>query len=592
MPQGRNRPSPFIMFMRKLVNNDQLVITLLAVILGAIVGTLAILFVEKIDFFQHLLLGVSGAWISDHIDALPTWRVLLVPTLGGLVVGLFLYYLMPDGKPKGPADVIEACELNGGRMSPKEGVLAVIASAFSIGAGASVGREGPAVHMGASFAAWVSDKLQLSRSNARVLLGCGVAAAVSASFNAPIAGALFAQEVILSHYALKAFAPVVIASVSGTVVAHQVVGNVKGFELEAYSLGSYLEFPAFVALGITCGFIAISFVWSILKLQKQTAKLPGPVWIRPGVAGFLVGVIALWYPEVLGVGYEATDNALKGQLALTMLIGIFVFKYIATVISLGFGFSGGVFSPGLVIGAMWGGAFGVLASSLFPDLSSGVSAYSLIGMASVAAAVLGAPISTTLIVFELTGDYSMTIAVMCGCVMATLVNDQMGKQSFFLEQLKARGIDLVGSFSSVVLQGIKVDHILKREGAYISVDASLRVVRKELLRAAGGVVFVISHDRRLYGVITWESLPEDIFDGNLDKLIIAGDLADRRPPVLQTKDNLDIAKAVFEESGYQQLPVVSTDKDRAYLGCVDEREVMVAYNDALLRKRRQEQGTV
>ena len=215
MPQGRNRPSPFILFMRKLVNNDQLVMTLLAVIIGAGIGTLAILFVEKIDFFQTMMLGVSGAWIADHIASLPPWRVLLVPTLGGLMVGLFLYHFMPGGKPKGPADVIAACEVGGGRMSIKEGIMAMIASAFSIGVGASVGREGPAVHMGASFSAWAAEKLQMSRSNSRILLGCGVAAAVSASFNAPIAGALFAQEVILSHYALKAFAPVVISSVSG-----------------------------------------------------------------------------------------------------------------------------------------------------------------------------------------------------------------------------------------------------------------------------------------------------------------------------------------------------------------------------------------
>lgn len=591
MPQGRNRPSPFMLFMNKLVKNDQLVITLLAVLIGAGVGGLAILFLEKIDLFQELLLGISGSLIVEHIQNLPTWRVLLTPTAGGLVVGLFLYYLMPGGKAKGPADVIAACEMGGGRMSIKEGVFAMFASAFSLGAGASVGREGPAVHMGASFAAWVGEKLQLSRSNSRVLLGCGVAAAVSASFNAPIAGALFAQEVILSHYALKAFAPVVIASVSGTIVAHQVVGNVKAFELDAYQFGSYLEFPAFAGVGILSGLIAISFTLSVLSLQKQSNKIPGPVWTKPAIGGFLVGVIALWYPEVLGVGYEATDTALKGHYGLSLLFGLFVFKYLATVICLGFGFSGGVFSPSLFIGAMWGGTFGMLVSMMVPDFASDPAAYSLIGMASMAAAVLGAPISTTLIIFELTGNYTLTIAVMCGCVMATLTSDQLGRQSFFLEQLKQRGIDILSNYSTVVLREIKVLDILKRQGVYINVDASLSEVRKKLLRAPGGVVFVIAHDRSLYGAITWESLPEDIFNATLDPLIIAADLADTRPPVLQTKDNLEVTKTVFEESGYQQIPVVSATPDRSYLGCIDEREVMVAYNNALLRKRRQEQGS-
>jgi CIC family chloride channel protein len=576
--------------MRELVHNDQLVMTLLAIFIGAGIGMLAVLFVELIDLFQTFLLGISGSVIVEYIKSLPTWRVLLVPTLGGLCVGLFLFYLMPGKKPKGPADVIAACETGGGRMSIKEGILAVFASALSLGSGASVGREGPAVHMGASFSAWMAEKMAMTRSNSRVLLGCGVAAAVSASFNAPIAGALFAQEVILSHYALKAFAPVVIASVSGTVVAHQTVGNVKAFELDAYQLASYLEFPAFAGLGVLSGFCAILFVWSILKMQEQTSRLPGPAWYKPAIGGFLVGVIALWYPEVLGVGYEATDTALRGEYTLNLLFALLVFKFAATVLSLGFGFSGGVFSPSLVIGAMLGGTYGMIVTQFAPDFSSGANAYSLIGMAAMASAVLGAPISTTLIVFELTGDYSLTIAVMCGCVLATLVNDQMGKQSFFLEQLKLRGIDLIENYSSVVLKQLKVEDILKREGVYVSVDTRLTAVRRALQRAPGGVVFVVGHDRRLHGAITWEVLTDEAYDPGLDHLVIAADIADQRPPVLETNDTLEVAKTVFEESGYQQVPVVSYTEGRPYLGCIDEREVMKAYNDALLRKRRQEQG--
>ncbi len=579
-----------MMFMRKLVDNDQLVMTLLAVVIGACVGTLAILFVEKIDFFQSLFLGISGERIADYIRSLPPWKVVLIPTIGGLSVGLLLHYFMGDGKPKGPADVIAACEVGGGQMSLKDGIVALFASSFSIASGASVGREGPAVHMGATFAAWASDKLQMSRSNTRVLLGCGVAAAVSASFNAPIAGALFAQEVILSHYALKAFAPVVIASVSGTVVAHQVVGNVTAFELKAYELGSYLEFPAFVGLGVLSGLVGLAFVSSILQTQKQVEKIPGPTWYKPAIGGFLVGGIALWFPEVLGIGYEATDNALKGHYALNILFALFVFKFLATVLSLGFGFGGGVFSPALVIGAMLGGSFGMVVTGIFPELSSGASAYSLIGMAAMAAAVLGAPISTTLIVFELTGDYSMTIAVMCGCVMATLVNDQMGKQSFFLEQLKGRGIDLADSLSSLILQQIKVTDILKQQGIYVSADTPLSHVIQKLQRAPGSVIYVIAHDRRLYGTISWDQVPDEILDKDLNTLIIAADLADRRPPVLQTRDTLDVAKAVFEEVAVSQIAVVDPQENRAFVGCIDEREVMAAYNEELLKKRKQEHG--
>lgn len=590
MAQGRNRPSPFILLTRKVVNNDQLVMTLLAVVVGACVGGLAILFVEKIDFFQSIFLGISGAWIADHIAQMPPWKVILTPTLGGLLVGFIVYRFLGNSRTKGPADVIAACEVGGAQMSLKEGLWAALSSGLSISSGASVGREGPVVHLGGSFAAWVGGKLQLSRSNARILLGCGVAAAVSASFNAPIAGALFAQEVILSHYALKAFAPVVIASISGTVIAHQVVGNVTAFQIQAHHFGSYLEFPAFAGLGIVSGFVGVLFVWSILKTQKKVQKIPLPVWAHPAIGGFCVGVIALWYPEVLGVGYEATDNALKGSYGFALLLGLFIFKFVATVLSLGFGFAGGVFSPSLVIGAMLGGTYGIIVGELYPDLWSGVSAYSLIGMASMAAAVLGAPISTTLIVFELTGNYSLTIAVMCACVLATLVNDQLHRQSFFLEQLKERGIDLGNTFSTQILKDLKVSDILRREGEYVAMDASLKEVRKRFLRAPGGVLYVIAHDRSLYGAITWEHMPEDVFDANLNDLVVAADIADTRPPVLQTSDTLEVAKAVLEEINVSQIAVVSPELGRAYMGCIDERELMAAYNAALLKKRKQEQG--
>jgi len=579
-----------MMFARTLVGNDQLVMTLLAVIIGACVGGLAILFVEKIDFFQSLFLGVSGAHIAAYIDNMPAWKVVLVPTLGGLLVGFLIHRFLPGGRAKGPADVIAACEVGGAHISAKEGFWAILTSGLSIGAGASVGREGPVVHLGASFAAWVSDRLQMARSNARILLGCGVAAAVAASFNAPIAGALFAQEVILSHYALKAFAPVVIASISGTVASHQIVGNFTAFQLQFDQFATYLEFPAFAGLGVVSGLVGVAFVWSILKTQDRLHATPIPPWCRPAIGGFCVGLIALWYPEVLGVGYEATDNALKGHYGFALLFGLFIFKFLATVVSLGFGFAGGVFSPSLVIGAMLGGSYGIAVGMLFPDLWSGVSAYSLIGMASMAAAVLGAPISTTLIVFELTGDYTLTIAVMCGCVLATLVNDQMGRQSFFLEQLKERGIDLVDNYSNLILRQLKVSDILKREGAYVSVDANLNEVRKQLLRAPGGVLYVITHDRGLYGMITWDAMPEDIFEYRLNRLVIAADIADVRPPVLQTGDNLEVAREVFDEVSVSQIAVVDPAIGRAYIGCIDERELMAAYNAALLRKRRQEQG--
>ena len=248
--------------------------------------------------------------------------------------------------------------------------------------------------------------MRLAPSQGRTLLGCGVAAAVAASFNAPIAGVFFALEVVLGHYALRAFAPIVMASVVGTLVTRAHYGNFPAFIIPEYAIVSFWEFPAFILLGAVCALAAIIFTRSVFFVEDRMVKhVPLPRWSHPVVGGLLVGVIAIQFPHVLGVGYEATDAALREQLSLSLMLALIVFKTAATAISLGSGFGGGVFTPSLFIGAMTGSAFGIVASMAFPELAASHGLYAIVGMGAVAGAVLGAPISTFLIVFELVADY-------------------------------------------------------------------------------------------------------------------------------------------------------------------------------------------
>ncbi len=393
--------------------NDQVVLSILSVVIGAAAGGAAIAFRDAIGGIQWLVYGFSSEKVASLAAELPWWQLLLVPAAGGLVIGFFIRRALPGGRPQGVAQVIEASALHDARMSLTSGIRAALASAASIGVGASVGREGPVVHLGASLGSWAAKRLHLGRVLARTLLGCGVAAGVAASFNAPIAGSFFALEVVVGHYALSAFAPIVIASVTGTLISRARYGDFPAFILpENWTIVSFWEFPAFAILGLVSALAAILFMWSIMFTEDTAAKLPIPPWLRPALAGLLVGAIALVFPQVLGVGYEATDAALSDSYALWLLLALIVAKTAATAICLGGGFSGGVFSPSLFIGAMVGGAYGVIATQAFPELSSGHGAYTIIGMGAVAGAVLGAPISTTLIVFELTGDWQTGLAVM------------------------------------------------------------------------------------------------------------------------------------------------------------------------------------
>jgi len=368
--------------LRRLIGNDHLILLVLAMIVGTLAGGAVIGFREAISFIQLMLYGSGSERLFSSAGALAWWQILLMPVAGGMVVGLMVHYLLPNKRPSGVADVIEASALQGGRMSSRVGLAGALISAVSIGSGASVGREGPAVHLGASLAGWIGRRLHLSRSQTRTLLGCGVAAAVAASFNAPIAGTLFASEVVIGHYALRAFAPIVISSVAGTALSRAWFGDFPAFALIETPLASFWEFPVFVVLGLTSGVVAMIFMHSIVLAQRLGQATPLPLWMKPAVAGLVVGLCGLAFPQVLGVGYGVTENALLVNIPLMLLLAIAAAKIFATAISIGWGFGGGVFSPSLVIGALTGGAFGIIFTGLFPEYSSGPAAYTLVGMGS------------------------------------------------------------------------------------------------------------------------------------------------------------------------------------------------------------------
>jgi CIC family chloride channel protein len=485
----------------RLLRNEQFVLYVLAVVAGAVASLGAIAFRWLIGVVQGLGFGDSGDNLATPASALPWWQLLAVPAAGGLLVGLFIYFVMPGRRPQGVADVVEAAAFKGGQMSLRQGVFAALASGVSLGAGASVGREGPVVHLGASIGAWVANRLRLSRSRTLTLLGCGVAAAVAASFNAPIAGVFFAHEVVLGHYAASAFAPIVIASVIGTAISRLHYGDFPAFIVPHFGAMHDWEFGLFALIGVASAGAALLFLHATKWMQRAAALVPGPAWLRPAVGGLLVGAIAIGSPHVLGVGYEAADQALKSQLPLAVLATVLGAKLLATAISHGFGFSGGVFSPALVVGAMLGGTVGALAGEIWPGSTAQVGDYAMVGMGGVAAAVLGAPISTTLIMFELTNDYRMTIAVMVAAAVASVIVRQTPYASFFTWQLERLGVRMTGGRERGLLRAERVEKLMVRDYAATGPDVAGAELIHRLAKAPGGMLFVVDGERRLLGAI-------------------------------------------------------------------------------------------
>ncbi len=521
---------------------NQVQFWLIALAVGIVAGSAAVLFRNGIAALQTLLYRTDDvAHLHSWAGTLPWYWVLCIPIAGGLVVGLILHVFTPDGRVRSVADVIQGAALHEGRVEERAGLASAAASLITLGTGGSSGREGPVVHLAAVISSRVLTWLKADGVTGRDLLGCAVAAAVSASFNAPIAGALFALEVVLRHFAIHAFAPIVIASVAGTVISRLQFGDVTEFSLPAASfLQFYQELPAFLMLGAICGVVAGMLMRTIFAAEDLAnhvqARTGIPRWLRPALTGAMLGAMAILFPHIIGVGYETTSAALTGQLGLTQAILFAVIKTIAVAITIGGRMGGGVFSPSLMVGALTGLAFGIIATSVFPDVSGSTALYALAGMGGVAAAVLGAPISTTLIVFELTGDWATGLAVMVTVSISTAIGTRLVDRSFFLTQLERRDVHLAAGPQAYLL-------------------ALFRVA--DVMRPMGG-------ERSPSEEACWE-------------LIEAGDYVD-------AQSTLEAALPAFDRTGAVFLPVVQitrADEPPKLLGAIYHVDALRAYNRAL-----------
>lgn len=475
---------------------NQIQFWFIALAIGIAAGFAAVLFRLGIYAIQTTAYGTDDVLTLHSFAAGLAWyQVLLIPICGGLIVGLILDRFTDDGRVRSVADVIEGAALSEGRVEVRRGLASAAASMITLSTGGSSGREGPVVHLAAVISTAVCRWINANGITGRDLLGCAVAAAVSASFNAPIAGALFALEVVLRHFAVHAFAPIVIASAAGTVINRLTFGDVTEFTLSGQNaLAFYVELPAFLILGLVCGFVAVALIKAIFwaedigtYLQKETGV---PRYLRPAIAGALLGGLAIWWPHIIGVGYETTSLALTGELLWHEAIVFAVLKVVAVAITMGGRMGGGVFSPSLMVGALTGLAFGIIATAIFPNVSGSGTLYALAGMGAVAAAVLGAPISTTLIVFELTGDWQTGLAVMVAVSLSSALSSRLIDRSFFLTQLERRNVHLAAGPQAYLLATFKVSSIMRemdatnaaeedacwdmiRDGVYIDGNATL-----------------------------------------------------------------------------------------------------------------------
>ncbi|MBL4802279.1 MAG: chloride channel protein [Emcibacter sp.] len=574
--------------LQNLRQRDKILSSILALLAGVTVAYAAIGFRQLVAITQGIMLGSSEENILDHVSGLAPSQIIFSTVTGGLIISFIYRFLMKSNRPASIADVMAANAVNHTVISTRKGLLSAVTSAIALGSGSAAGREGPVVHLGATISSWISRKLHLPPSMSRTILGCGVAAAVSASFNAPIAGVFFALEVILGQYALSAFAPIVIASVAAAIVSRIHIGDYPAFIIPDYHITTFWEFPAFIFLGIVSAFSAIIFIKSMFFTERIAAKIPIPEWARPALGGLAIALLALISPYILGHGYGTTDGALKELFSFELLLLLIVLKVAASSISLAFRFGTGIFSPSLFLGAMVGGAFGFVASwiaSLTGDTTFSYGLYAIVGMGAVASAVLGAPISTILIIFELTGDYQITIALMVAVVISNLITHHFLKAtSVFHMQLKQVGIDLEGGRARHVMRSTYVRSLMTDKYATASTLATLKQIRDMLLTQSHDHIYILDEGCKIIGLITVTEL-QKAHAGQEEATPKAINFCRDVPLTLTPSDSLEDAFQKFDESGEDTLPVVTDDSQAEIIGTLSQKHVLLAYNKALLDEK-------
>jgi len=563
--------------------NGKTIGILFAVLVGALVAYAAIGIRFLIHIAQLYSLGTFSENIYDFVDTLKWWQILGSTVSGGLIISFIYFFFMSEKKTGAIAEVMEAYTYKNRKMNIKDGIFSAISAAIALGTGSGAGREGPVVHLGATLSVWVSDKLHLPPKMCRTLFGCGVAAAISASFNAPIAGVFFALEVILGHYALHAFAPIVISSVTAAIISRIHFGDFPAFIIPDYQIISFYEFPAFLVLGFISAIFAMIITKSVFFADDMASKLPFPPWARPPLGGLAVGLIAIFCPYILGVGYGTTDAALKNIISFDLLCILIIAKIAVTSISLAFRYGSGIFSPSLLLGALVGGAFGFIISLIFPEQASNSGLYAIVGMGAVSSAVLGAPISTILIIFELTGDYQITLALMAAVVTANMItNHYLESSSFFHLQLKRKGIDHEGSRAQKLSRQIIVQNIMTNDFAVVVTDTDIERVKNLILNSKNNSLFVVGDKFNIRGIITLNELRHSLDSNNEIEEMNADKICRQQNFHLSTNDTLEQAIYLFKQTGEDFIAVLDDNDLTKIVGVLSQVELLRSYNKVLI----------
>jgi len=559
----------------RLEHHEDTVLLVLTLIIGAVVGAVVVAFILLTENLGGRMYPAGSA----------AWRRIFIPIVGALTSGYFLYRYFPNARGSGIPQAKTALFVRDGFISLRTVLGKFSMCSFSLASGLALGREGPSVQVGAGIASVLGRRLGLSPASVRSLVPVGAAAALAAAFNTPIAAVLFTLEEVMGDMHAPVLGSIVLSSATSWMVLHLLLGDEPLFHVPAYELKSPVEFAAYAVLGLVGGMVSVAFVKLLLWQRKWFLSLPIRTrWFQPVAGGITVGLLGWFAPDVLGVGYGTVGLALNGHMVLGMMALLVCLKLVATATCYSSGNAGGIFGPALFIGAMLGGTVGSIAQVVMPSYAGNVGAYALVGMGAAFAGIIRVPLTSVIMIFEVTRDYTIIVPLMIANLLAYFVSSRLQEEPIYEALLQQDGIHLPSSAGDRARESVlRVSDALRPGGEPLSANSTVAEARAHA--DPRHKAWPVADEKGLRGMVSAQRLDHAIAAGQGGELLgkLVPDLGPAEEwtqavfPHLHADHTLDVALRRIAETGWDVLPVVRRDDLRRWKGTLSLADILAAY---------------
>ena len=558
----------------------------LAVVIGALSGGANMLFRTTLEFCKEMIFHNGSELLGIMEGGFNRVLIPLLPAFGALLLVPLSYRFPGEVNGYGFPSFLEKVNLQDGVFKLRTIIIKIIAPSLTIGSGGSAGVEGPIAQIGGSIGSLIGQLFRVSGNRMKLLIAAGAAGGIAATFNAPIAGVMFATEIVLlGNFELTSFGVIVISAGMATAVSRIYYGSSPVFAVPQYDLKGIYETPFYLFLGLFVGYVAVFYIKIFYGIKDWFSSLKINPYTKPVLGALMMGAIGIFFPQILSDGYEYIEEAFRGDMVFSIMFILIFLKIFATSITLGSGGAGGVFAPALFIGAMTGGAFGAFVHHLFPTITSSPGAYAMVGVGAFLSAVTHAPLTGMFLLFEMTGNYKVIIPIMFATTIGIFVARRMIKDSIDTYELSRKGIDMHAGREATILSTIYVRDVMRRDFLTVRDKVNLKEFLDLVINGGGGFYYpVVNSKGEMVGIISMQDVRKVLFEEYIKEIVTVGELATEDVMTLYPDDNLMTAMKLFADLDIEEIPVVSRENPKQVVGMLRRGDVITVYNREVLRK--------